>query len=476
MPMTNEQRAKALQEKYDAAFDAAEVGNRSVMDWPLECDIEPGEKRDADFDRVEREADLAVAEMKRCKTALDLADEAVENQHRVLGPDGKPLDNASKRKVDMKIDPGFSEKDIKRFRVGAYLNAATSKTKDFREAGFEAEAVKAMNDEIDKKGRDIGRSRRGDVLDHRFLMNHYQQKMQRQLSVALGGETGSNVVFEESRPEEFIDLLTNQMVTTQLGARVISGVVGNLVIPRQLTDATSEFVSEDGEDTETLLTLGNTAWLPHHLRTRQSWTRQLAIQSEPNIEGIVRNSLTRNMALTMDFKALHGDDSVNAAEPDGIANYTGVSTVVLGAPDGGAPTREALIEMEQNVATGNALTGNLAYVTNPGVRAFYKNLLVDAGSGKFVWENTDTPLNGYRALISNQVLANLTKGAGTDLSAMFFGNWEDLWYAMWDGLEVLVDPYTGASTSTTKIYYWQSMDWQLKHVESFTKIIDADLS
>jgi HK97 family phage major capsid protein len=71
------------------------------------------------------------------------------------------------------------------------------------------------------------------------------------------------------------------------------------------------------------------------------------------------------------------------------------------------------------------------------------------------------------------VPSNLTKGSGTNLSAILFGNFSDLMIGMWGGLDLQVDPYTGGAAGTVRVRVLQDVDVAVRYVESFSKMVDA---
>ncbi|MDE8343967.1 MAG: phage major capsid protein, partial [Acidocella sp.] len=75
---------------------------------------------------------------------------------------------------------------------------------------------------------------------------------------------------------------------------------------------------------------------------------------------------------------------------------------------------------------------------------------------------------------SNQVPSNLTKGTGTNLSAVIFGNWSDLIIGEWGVLEILPNPYgAGFNSGSIDIRALQSVDVNVRHVASFAAVTDA---
>ena len=69
--------------------------------------------------------------------------------------------------------------------------------------------------------------------------------------------------------------------------------------------------------------------------------------------------------------------------------------------------------------------------------------------------------------------SNLTKGSGTNLSAVIYGNFADLLIGMFGQLEILVDPYTDFAKGTVGVRGLQSIDIAVRHAESFAAMQDA---
>jgi len=91
-----------------------------------------------------------------------------------------------------------------------------------------------------------------------------------------------------------------------------------------------------------------------------------------------------------------------------------------------------------------------------------------------VWADGATPLNGYGCGITNQVSSTLTKGgSGAVCSAIFFGNWNDLIVAQFGGLDLVVDPYSLATTNLLRVTANMYADVGVRHAESFAAMLDA---
>jgi len=187
---------------------------------------------------------------------------------------------------------------------------------------------------------------------------------------------------------------------------------------------------------------------------------------------IFTEEMAYKSAKVLDRAALIGIGADN--EPLGILNTPGVNLVVISDPNGGDPTRDTLIEMEGAIAEDNADIGELAFLLNNKTRSKLKRTLVDPGSGRFVW-TIDEPeeLIGYRALTSTQVPSNLTKGAGTDLSAGFFGYWRSLMLGQWGGLDILINPFSKDNQGIIRVNMSTFYDVGIMHPQSFAIFKDA---
>lgn len=358
------------------------------------------------------------------------------------------------------LDPniGMDTKEVRRYSLINAIRAAASR--DWREAGLEKEASEAVAKKLGKEPRSF------------FVPYDWLASESRDLVVgtdASGGYTKATDLLAQN----FIDLLRNKLVVQAAGATVLSGLVGDIAIPRQSGGATAYWVAESGTLTESTQAFEQVAMAPKTVGAFTDISRKLLLQSSIDIEAFVRNDLATVLALAIDYAALHGSGSSN--QPTGVQNQTGVATVSIDV-NGGDPAWSHIVDLETEVAQDNADVGALSYVTNAKVRGKLKQTMRVATYGDIpIWEVAAgaNPLNGYPVYVSNQVRSDLTKGTGSDLSAIFFGNWRDLLIGTWGTLDVLVDPYTSSTSGTVRVVAFQDVDIAVRHGESFSMIVDA---
>ena len=360
--------------------------------------------------------------------------------------------------VQESAEIGMSPGDVKRFSLVRMLQAQIMGKPEH--AAFEFECSDAVSARLRKKP--MGCFVPYDVTHVRDLTKG---------TATAGGYTVATDLLAAS----FIELLRNRMVVKQLGARVLSGLVGDVAIPRQTGGATAYWTAEGVAPTVSQPAIGQVAMVPKTVGAYTDFTRKLLMQSSVGIEAFVRGDLAATLALAIDLAAINGAGA--AGEPLGVLNTTGIGSVV-GGTNGAAPDFADIIGLESEVANDNADVGSLAYLTNSKVRGALKATEKATNTGQFVWENNPLRpgtglLNGYPALVSNQVPSDLVKGASSTCSAILFGNWADLIIGEWGALDVLVDPYTNGAAGTVRVRVLQDVDVAVRHPESFAAMLDA---
>jgi HK97 family phage major capsid protein len=407
--------------------------------------------RNLTADEEKRYADL-ISEADSIQGRIDREKELQQREAQMLQPDRRGV-----RPVPM-ADPniGMNPQEIRQYSLVKAINAAA--TGDWRNARLELEASEAV-------AKRMGITPQGLFVPYDWMAGE-------QRDVVKGTATaGGHTVATNLLAQNFIDLLRNRMVLQQAGITVLSGLVGDVAIPRQTGGATAYWVAESGAPTESLQAFDQVTMNPKTLGAFTDMSRRLLKQSSLDVEAFVRTDLATIAGLEIDRAGLHGLGSSN--QPTGIAATAGIGSVA-GGTNGLAPTRTHLVGLETAVAQDNADVGNLAYVTNTRVRGKLKLTEVASSTGIWTWQDGPTPLNGYRALVSNQVSSALTKGTSTGVcSGIFFGNWRDLLMGMWGGLDLLVDPYTVSTTGTVRVVVLQDVDIAVRQPASFSAMLDA---
>jgi HK97 family phage major capsid protein/HK97 family phage prohead protease len=420
--------------------------------------------------KAERERAAAISALGDKYGKRDLAQKLIADGADLGSARGAFLEALGAKAVPVAQDNGvldLSEKEKRSYSVIRALNASVSG--DWSKAGFERECSL----EIAKRA--------GKETQGFFLPTNINMGGQRSAYNATGGTAnqGANIVATNLMAGDFIELLRNKMVVLQLGAKMLSGLVGNVAIPKQTAQTVAYWVTEGSAVTEDeSMTFGLVTLSPKTIGARSQITRQMLLQSTPDIEMLVRNDLATVLALGIDKACINGSGS--SGQPTGILNQSGIGSVV-GGTNGANVSINNFIDLETAVAVANADVANLAYLTNPKVIGSTKKLV--STTGQFLWTQdpvggrsaTPGSINGYPVARTNQVPSNLTKGTSSGVcSAIIFGNWSDLLIGEWGVLEILPNPYgAGFTAGSLDIRALQSLDIQVRHAESFAAMTDA---
>lgn len=393
----------------------------------------------ADAARAAAQNAAAIIDLAARHNKRDLGDAAIREgksieQFRgelldVIGND-KPLDNGT---------IGLTAKEVRKFSlqraIAALANPGDRALRDA--AGFEFE----VSTEATKR---YGRTAQGVMIP----LDVYALWGKRDINTSDDNE----LVATNLLASQFIDVLRNNMSVMQAGATMLPGLVGNVAIPKKATASTGGWIStEGGAASESEPTFAQVTLAPKNVGAFTDMTRQAILQSTPAIEALIRDDLAQALALAIDKGALEGSGS--SGQPTGVLNTSGINNPTDFAA--AVPTFAEMVAMETALAEDNALRGNLAYITDAATYGGLKTKAKDSGSGLFVLENGQA--NGYPVISSQQCTAG----------NVYFGNWSDCLIGMWDGIDILVDPYTASSSGTVRIRALQTVDVAVRHAVSF---------
>lgn len=388
---------------------------------------------------------------KRHKTAEDELTVFMRNLE-VQSEKQKRMDRANRETEGQKV--------TKRYSLGRVIKA---QMRGEKLDGLEAEMHQEAQNEVRHFGGELG----GIGIPSSLIGLQKRASLTAETST-----TGAEAV--QTSVGDLIPFLYPSLYTQAMGATVLTGLRGNLTLPRNNAISSATWEGEVDANAESEPTFDSVSLSPERLGLYALIAKQLIVQSEiPSVEAMLRRDIEFAIAKGLDVAAINGAGSGN--EPTGILNTGSVNDITIGT-DGGALTRDLIVKFETEVATDNALTGRLGWLTTPGVRGYLKTVRADAGSGRFLMESMDELL-GYPLMATTQVPSTLTKGNGTGLHAIIFGNWQELIIAQWGGLDLVIDPYSAATTAQVKLVINGWYDIAVKHPASFCicNEIDATL-
>lgn len=439
------------------------VGTNRSIEVPDEAEIKTIVKEVKMTDEINMDqvrADAAAERSKEIGEILSLAarhnqrafaDQAIREGASLAQFRGALLDKIADKPLDV-ADVDLTPKEQREYSLMNAIRSAQAGRFD----GFERE----VSDELAKR---YGKEPRGFYVP--------QSIFKRDLTVGTDS-AGGFLKPTDHLGGEFIDALRANLVISGLGARMMQGLSGDVAIPALNAKTSVGFVAENAAPgAEGAPTFRQVTMSPKTLVQYVDISRKLSMQSDPSVEQIIRDDMTRQFAAKIDEVAIEGGGS---NEPTGITQTSGIGSVAMGT-NGGAITYAKLVDLEKEVAIDNALGGSLAFLTNPKVVGAMRQTPRQASGveGNFILNDSNTLL-GYNVASTTLVPSDLTKGTSSGVcSAVVFGNFNDLMIGMFGGLDVLVDPYTGSATGATRIAMYQDVDVAVRHAQSFAAILDV---
>ncbi len=454
-----------MTEKTDAPGKEGEQSTTTVQKFVLEREkAEPGPSAE------EIRADTKKAEKDRSKEILALggkyemrkdAQDFVDQDKTVAEFQRHVLENFDVTKIKAKEitseSLGLTNKEADSYSLGrAIRNIINGKP-----GGIEFEVSNAMAKE---KGKDMeyGPNRTAITVPHdQFWPEYAAKKSERDLSV------GSDTQVIQTSLGDLIDILRARLVVVQAGARVLPGLRDNIDIPRQNAAASAGWVAESTAVAESEGTFQTLSLRPNSVGMYTDYSRKFLLQATIGVENFVREDLAQGIAQAIDIGAINGSGTND--QPTGILNTSGIGSVTV-ATNGGAVSRTIISSLIREVEIDNAAHGRLGFLTNAQVCHAMRTIRVDSGSGRFILEPGERELFTYQIFVTQNVPSTLTKGTGSNLSAMIFGNFDDLILAFWSGVDVLVDPYSLSTQQAVRIVAMQDADVGVRHAESFSEV------
>lgn len=376
----------------------------------------------------------------------DLADKAISGGVSLADFRGLVLEELEKRGTSKPLDTspaqvGLSSKETRQYSLLRAIRASVEKNPGL--APFEMECHQAIEAKF-------GQAKRGF-----YVPLEVQQREMAKRDLTVGTPTaGGNLVATDLAASSFIDLLRARSRVMELGARSLNGLVGNVNIPRQTGAATAYWLANEATTiTESQQTIGQLALTPKNVGAYTEISRLLTLQSTPDAEAMVQTDLALVLALALDSAAISGSGA--SGQPTGITATAGIGSVT-----GTSIAYAGIVEFQTDVAGGNALVENCAYLTTPAVAGLLMQRQRFTSTDTPLWTGSvlDGLVAGFRATSSTQVPA----------ANMIFGDFAQVIMASWGVLEIETNPYAGFTAGIIGVRAWATVDVGIRQAGAFS--------
>ena len=271
--------------------------------------------------------------------------------------------------------------------------------------------------------------------------------------------TAAGIVPPDFKQELFVGPLRNSLVMRSLGARVLTGLRGDVVIPKHKTSMTAGWIAEGESLSETGMTFETMGLAPRTVGALTEMSLRLIQQSSPQIDQLVRDDMSAIIAEAFDTAMLTGD---GIKQPLGLLGTPGTQTGALANLDW-----PAVLEMLEKLAVVNVNPS--AWLTSPAVATKLRSVLKSASAGAgYLMENGS--MAGLPVAVSNQVPPAALKGQ------VVLANFSEMFVGVWDSIQILVNPYDTAAYARggVKVRAMLTADSAVRRPEAF--VIASDVA
>lgn len=281
------------------------------------------------------------------------------------------------------------------------------------------------------------------------------------------GGAGKNLVETLLLSGQFIEALVATLVLRgELGAEVLSGLVGNISIPKGGSISGGWISAEGGNAPKKNPTVGQITATPHTYGAYVDITRKLLLQSSINVQAKVLGWLMYACANGLETAAFQGTGS--SGQPTGLCTALNSGATAWS----NAPTFDKIIDLIAATKTANSYKPSMKFVGNSGVWA----KLAKTRDFEILTDGADTPKNVAAIGGSVRLLDTATnKIVGRDFveanlmpsAKLLFGDFTQLCVCLWSGTDIVIDPYANSISGGLRLVALQDSDILIKRPESF---------
>ncbi len=266
------------------------------------------------------------------------------------------------------------------------------------------------------------------------------------------------------RADLYIQPFRNRLLARRLGVRVLSGLQGNLVIPKHGTGLSVGWVAENQAVPESDMAPDSVSLSPKHAGGVTELSRQLIMQGSPDVEQLVRDEFAYILAQAIDSALIKGG---GANEPDGVLSTVGIQTANLATLNWAN-----VLAMKLKAEQVNADAVN--WVMSPEAGAKFAGTEKSTGTGIYLMGD-DNKIGGIPAYVTNQVPDNITPNPDTGIAIL--GDWSQVMLGIWSEIDILVNPYaeTPYRRGGVLVRAMSTVDVAVRHPEAFVVASDIGL-
>lgn len=268
--------------------------------------------------------------------------------------------------------------------------------------------------------------------------------------------TAAGIVPEDFYASEYIGPLRKSLVARGLGIRTMTGLRGDVVIPKYKSGMTADWVNEDEALSASGMKFETVTMKPKHVGALTELSRQLIQQSSPDINALVTDDLSFILADAIDRAILLGD---GVKAPLGILNTPDIQTASLANP-----SYAEVLKLFELLDLANV--SNAKFLTNPSVMRVLRSVEKSQGTGLYLAGGAS--IGDVESVVSNQLSGG----------KLLLGDFSQFILGIWSEVDILVNPYAESAYSKGNVLVRAMMTAGsvVRHPEAFVLVDDVPVA
>ena len=276
--------------------------------------------------------------------------------------------------------------------------------------------------------------------------------------------TAAALVGTDHRADLYINPLRNALLARRLGVRVLSGLHGNVSVPKHGTGLSVGWVAENASLPESDMAPDSVTLTPKHAGGVTEVSRQAIQQSSPDIEALIREDFSFAIARAIDSALIKGG---GPNEPKGVLSTSGIQTANLATLNWANVS--AMIGKLEAV---NANVASSAWLVSPTAAGALRTTLKSASAGaNYLLQ--DGRLGELPVHVTNQVPST---GGATPKNIAILGDWSQVMLGVWSEADLLINQFAEGpyKRGAVLIRIMATVDIAMRHPEAF--VVASDLA
>lgn len=262
---------------------------------------------------------------------------------------------------------------------------------------------------------------------------------------------GTATYGSEAVPSEIFDITTalrDSMVLSQAGARFINAQANLDFVAYSGSNCGWGDEIEEAADASGKFSIKKLT--PKRLCAVLPISKTFLAQADGSAEALLRQDLVNAVSETLQ-KTILGSVKGSDAQPQGLMYDVAADTAAF--------NYNAVLDIESQLEAKNFNVDAAKWVVSPTAKAIMRKTKIDAGSGRFVYENNE--VLGVPAFSTNSLVSG----------GVIYGDFSELIIANWDSMSILVDPYTLAAKNQIRLVVNYYVNYILRREDALIKRI-----